>query len=98
MLGAETAELSSIPHPEPCWSVGKQERLRQHGVSTHPGVGSIRGTEFMPANRPEIPIVHVYAPRFPHEPIDIIGNKPGLERLVNVLIDAIGVTRAKGMI
>ena len=52
----------------------------------------------MPANRPEFPIAHIHAPRFPHEPIDIIGNKPGLARLINVLIDAVGQGRANGPI
>jgi hypothetical protein len=50
----------------------------------------------MPAKRPECPIAHIYAPRFPHEPIDIIGNRAGLERLICVLIDAVGESRAKG--
>jgi len=52
----------------------------------------------MPANRPEDPIANIYAPRFPHEPIDIMGNQPGLERLINVLIDAVGQRRAKGAV
>ncbi len=52
----------------------------------------------MPANRPECPIAHIHAPRFPHEPIDIIGNKPGLERLINILIDAIGERQARGQV
>jgi hypothetical protein len=52
----------------------------------------------MPANRPEDPIANIYAPRFPHEPIDIMGNQPGLERLINVLIDAVGQGRAKGAV
>jgi hypothetical protein len=52
----------------------------------------------MPANRPEDPIVNIYAPRFAHEPIDVIGNQRGLERLINVLIDAIGEKRAKGLV
>ncbi len=47
---------------------------------------------------PEYPITHIYDPRFPHEPIDIIGNKPGLERLINVLIDAVGAGQAKGTV
>jgi hypothetical protein len=52
----------------------------------------------MPAKRPEFTIAHIHAPRFPHEPIDIIGNKPGLGRLINVLIDAVGEGRAGGTI
>jgi hypothetical protein len=52
----------------------------------------------MPANRPELPIAHIHAARFPHEPIEIIGNKPGLERLVNVLIDALTTARAKSTV
>jgi hypothetical protein len=52
----------------------------------------------MPPSPPEYPITHVYAPRFPHEPLEIIGNEPGLERLINVLIEAIGQRRAKGVI
>jgi hypothetical protein len=52
----------------------------------------------MPPSPPEYPITHIYAPRFPHEPLEIIGNRPGLERLINVLIEAIGQRRAKGVI
>jgi hypothetical protein len=61
-------------------------------------MGSIKGTDFMAAKRPELPIAHIYAPRFPHEPIEIIGNKPGLERLVNVLIDALTEQRANARV
>jgi hypothetical protein len=50
----------------------------------------------MPAKRSEDPIAHIHAPRFPHEPIEIIGNRPGLERLVCILIDAVGESRATG--
>jgi hypothetical protein len=50
----------------------------------------------MPANRPVHPIAHIYASRYPHEPIDIIGNRQGLERLICILIDAVGESRAKG--
>jgi hypothetical protein len=52
----------------------------------------------MPAKRQEDPIAHIYAPRFPHEPIDIIGNRAGLERLICILIDAVGESRARGPI
>ena len=52
----------------------------------------------MPPSPPEFPLANIYALRFPHEPIEIIGNKPGLERLINVLIDALGDRRAKGVI
>jgi hypothetical protein len=52
----------------------------------------------MPANRPVSPIAHIYAPRFPNDPVEIVGNKPGLERLINVLIDAIGTNGAKDTI
>jgi hypothetical protein len=52
----------------------------------------------MPANRSELPVAHIHAPRFPHDPIEIVGNKPGLERLINVLIDAIGSREAKDTI
>jgi hypothetical protein len=52
----------------------------------------------MPPSPPEYPITHIYAPRFPHEPLEIIGNKPGLERLINVLIEALAQRRAKGVI
>jgi hypothetical protein len=71
---------------------------RQQSVSTQHGIGSIKGTGFMPANRPEFPIANIFSPRFPHEPIDIIGNKAGLERLINILIDAVGESQAKAPI
>ena len=50
----------------------------------------------MPTPRPERSIAHVYAPRFPEDPVEIIGNRRGLERLVNSLIDAISVGKARG--
>jgi hypothetical protein len=52
----------------------------------------------MPPSPPEPPIAHIHEPRFPHEPIDIIGNGPGLGRLINVLIDAVGEGQARGPI
>ena len=52
----------------------------------------------MPTNRPKFPIAYIHAPRFPHEPIDIIGNQAGLERLIRVLIDAVSEGEAKGTI
>jgi hypothetical protein len=44
------------------------------------------------------PRAHVYAPRFPHDPIEIIGNRRGLERLINALIDAITLDRGTGFV
>jgi hypothetical protein len=52
----------------------------------------------MPPSPPEYPITHIYAPRFPHELVEIIGNQPGLERLIRVLTDAVGEGRANGRI
>ncbi len=52
----------------------------------------------MAANRPEVSIANIYAPRFPHEPIEIMGNQPGLERLVNVLIEAVGERQARSFL
>ncbi|MEA2590155.1 MAG: hypothetical protein QOH66_3082 [Actinomycetota bacterium] len=34
----------------------------------------------MPPSPSELPIAHICAPRFPHDPIDIIANEPGLKR------------------
>jgi hypothetical protein len=48
----------------------------------------------MPEKQPELPIAHIYAPRFPHDPVEIIGNTPGLEHIINVLIDAVGMNTA----
>jgi hypothetical protein len=50
----------------------------------------------MPSNRPELPIAHIHAPRYPHEAIEIIGNRPGVERLINILIDSLNGKPAKG--
>lgn len=47
---------------------------------------------------PEFPIVNIHASRFPHDPIEFIGNRAGLERLINVLIDAVGTTQANALI
>lgn len=43
----------------------------------------------MPNDRHPLPITQIYAPRFPSDPIEIIGNEDGLERLINALIEAI---------
>lgn len=45
----------------------------------------------MEAPKSESPVVHVYGPRFPNEAIEVFGNKRGLERVINALIDAINV-------
>jgi hypothetical protein len=46
----------------------------------------------------EEPRAHIYAPRFPHDAIEIIGNRRGLERMINALIDAITLDRGSGFI
>lgn len=43
----------------------------------------------MPHSRRTPSITQIYAPRFPGDPIELIGNETGLERLINVLIDAV---------
>jgi hypothetical protein len=43
---------------------------------------------------PEQPIVHVHPSRFPNDPIEIIANEVGMERLINTLIDALSFGRA----
>ncbi len=42
------------------------------------------------------PIAHIHAPRFPHDPVEIIGNGRGLERLINALIDAVDLGGGEG--
>jgi hypothetical protein len=44
------------------------------------------------------PRAQIYAPRFPHDPIEIIGNRRGLERMINALIDAITLDHGTGFI
>jgi hypothetical protein len=39
--------------------------------------------DFQPA------ILHVHGQRFPHDPVEIFGTTPALERLINALIDAV---------
>lgn len=34
-------------------------------------------------------ILHVHGQRFPHDPVEIFGTTPGLEHLINALIDAV---------
>lgn len=42
------------------------------------------------SNQPDpLPITQIYAPRFPGDPIEIIGNQEGLELLINAVIDAV---------
>ena len=45
----------------------------------------------LPHKRRTPPIAQIYAPRFPSDPIEIIGNEQGLERLINALIDAVTI-------
>jgi hypothetical protein len=52
----------------------------------------------MPPCPPDFPIVNIHASRYPNEAIEIIGNKAGLERLINVLIDAVSTTRANAVV
>ncbi len=44
------------------------------------------------------PIAHVYPPRFPHDSLEIIGNRLGLERVINALIDAVSIGKGCGEI
>ena len=46
----------------------------------------------------EAPIACVHTSRYPNEPVEIIGNRKGLERLINVLIEAVDQSRAEGFI
>jgi hypothetical protein len=50
----------------------------------------------MPKKLPDTPIAHIHAPRFPHDPVEIIGNGRGLERLINALIDAVDLGAGEG--
>ncbi len=47
----------------------------------------------MPKIRPELPIVHIYAPRYPEDLVEIIGNNKGLKRLIAVMIAAVNAGR-----
>ena len=47
---------------------------------------------------PEAPIVHIHPPRFPNDPVEIIGNPKGLERLINALIEAVSVGSGCGVV
>ncbi|GAC1475966.1 MAG: hypothetical protein NVSMB9_29520 [Isosphaeraceae bacterium] len=40
-------------------------------------------------SRSEPPILHVHGSRFPHDPVEIFGTTPALQRLINALIDAV---------
>ncbi len=50
----------------------------------------------MPAKKPNSAILRVHAPRFPQDPVEFLGNRRGLERLINALIDAVDLGRAAG--
>ena len=50
----------------------------------------------MPVKKPDPAIAHVHAPRFPQDPVEFLGNRRGLERLINALIDAVDLGRAAG--
>ena len=47
---------------------------------------------------PASPIAHLHPSRYPHEPVEIIGNRKGLERLINTLIEAVNQSHAQGVI
>ena len=47
----------------------------------------------MPKLRPEPPIIHIYAPRYPEDLVEIIGNDKGLKRLIAVMIAAVNAGR-----
>jgi hypothetical protein len=50
----------------------------------------------MPKSRHETPVAHLYAPRFPHDALEVIANRKGLERLINTLIEAVDQGRSEG--
>lgn len=52
----------------------------------------------MPQREPQPPIAHLHAPRYPQETVEIIGNRKGLERLINTLIAAVDQGDAQGVI
>jgi hypothetical protein len=44
------------------------------------------------------PIAHIHGPRYPHESVEIIGNRKGLERLINTLIEAVHQGQAQAAV
>ena len=40
-------------------------------------------------------ILHIHGQRFPHDPIEIFGTSPGMERLINALIEALNTGRGR---
>lgn len=50
----------------------------------------------MPDKVIERPIVQIFSARFPHDPIEIIGNRAGLDRLINTMIDSVTLGRGTG--
>ena len=42
------------------------------------------------------PILQIHGQRFPQDPVEIFANTPGLERLINVLIEAVNQGRGEG--
>ena len=49
----------------------------------------------MSRHRSEPPILHIHGARFPHDPVEVFGTTPGLERLINALIDAVNSGRGR---
>ena len=49
----------------------------------------------MSQHRVESPILHIHGARFPHDPVEVFGTTPGLERLINALIDAVNAGRGR---
>jgi hypothetical protein len=52
----------------------------------------------MPDKVIDRPIVQIFSSRFPHDPIEIIGNRLGLDRMINTMIDAVTLGRGTGEI
>ncbi|MDR3635291.1 MAG: hypothetical protein P4L84_15915 [Isosphaeraceae bacterium] len=52
----------------------------------------------MPKPESIAPIAHLHPPRYPHEAVEIIGNRKGLERLIHTLIEAVDQGYAVGTV
>ena len=52
----------------------------------------------MSTNHVDASIAHIHAPRFPEDMLEIIGNRRGLERLINALIEAVDQGRGEAFV
>jgi hypothetical protein len=55
----------------------------------------LKGVPHVSDRRYDSPIVHIHGQRYPHDAVEIFGTTPGLERLINTLIESVHTGRSQ---